>query len=148
MKGIAACSPSSSTFLSCKDLEQFAEEYTIETETIQVEASLLSNVTANKPDINSMADFRNYLYSSQPAYKSILKLVHIALTIAVTSAECERSFSSLKRIKTRLRTRMTEERLSDLAILAIEKETAETVDFDSVLDQFAASDKNRRILLS
>ena len=64
----------------------------------------------------------------------------------MTSAESERSFSALKRIKTRLRTRMAEDRLSDLATLAIEKEVAQ-VDNDKVNDEFASLDKNRRIVL-
>ncbi len=147
MKGIAACSPSSSTFLSYEDLKPFAERYDLVTQSLQVELSLVSTAIANKPDIKSLVAFRNYLYSSQSAYKSIFQMAQIALTIAVTSAECERSFSSLKRIKTRLRTRMVEERLSDLAILAIEKEIAETLNYEEIIDQFAASDKNRRILL-
>ena len=69
------------------------------------------------------------------------------MTIAVTSAESEQSFSALKRIKTRLRSTMGQERLSALAILSIEREIAEELDYDSVIDQFASSDKNRRIVL-
>ena len=65
----------------------------------------------------------------------------------VTSAECERSFSTLKRVKTRLKTRMLEERLADLAILSIEKEIMTSLDLDNIVDQFAASDNNRRIVL-
>ena len=67
----------------------------------------------------------------------------------MTSAECERSFSSLKRIKTRLRTTMGEERLSDLAVLSIERECASKfVDYEEVITEFASVDKNRRIVLS
>ncbi len=77
----------------------------------------------------------------------MFKLTQIALTIAVTSADCERFLSTLKRVKTRLRTRMVEERLADLALLAIEKETVSTLDFDEIIDTFAASDKARRIVL-
>ena len=62
----------------------------------------------------------------------------------MTSAESELSFSALKRIKTRLRNRMTEDRLSDLATLAIEKEVAQQLDYDKIINEF---DKNRRIVL-
>ena len=141
MNGIAACSPSSRMFLSYPNLKLFAEYYNISTDNLQVEVALLS-------DINTTVSFRNYLYSSQPAYESVFKLLQITLTIAVTSAECERSFSTLKRVKTRLRTRMLEERLADLAILSIEKEIMTSLDLDNIVDQFAASDNNRRIVLS
>ncbi len=147
MNGIAACSPSSTMFLSYDQLKVFADNYNISTDSLQVEVDLLSKIIPGKSDIDSTVSFRNYLYSSQPAYESVFKLVQIALTIAMTSAKCERSFSTLKRIKTRLRTRMVEERLADLAILAIEKDIVQSLNHDSILDQFAASDKNRRITL-
>jgi hypothetical protein len=49
------------------------------------------------------------------------KLILIIATIPMTSAEAERSFSTLKRIKTFLRSTMVEERLNPLAMLSIEK---------------------------
>ena len=45
-------------------------------------------------------------------------------TLPVTVATCERSFSKLKLIKNYLRSTMSEERLSDLAMLSIENERA------------------------
>lgn len=69
------------------------------------------------------------------------------MTIAVTSAESERSFLTLKRIKTRLRSTIGQDRLSALAILSIEGEIAAEFDYDAILDRFASSDKNRRIVL-
>ncbi|CAF0772997.1 unnamed protein product [Brachionus calyciflorus] len=53
---------------------------------------------------------------------SIDKLQEIYLTIPISSASPERSFSCLKRIKSYLRNSMNQERLSDLALLNIEKE--------------------------
>ena len=44
------------------------------------------------------------------------------LTIAFSIASCERSFSKLKLIKTYLRSSMSQERLTNLAIISIEKE--------------------------
>ena len=95
------------------------------------------------PDITSLADLGSYLLMRLPAHPTICELVRIALTIAVTSAESERSFSTMKRIK---RTRMTEDRLADLSILSIEKEIAQELKNDSIIDEFAATDKNRHIV--
>ena len=41
---------------------------------------------------------------------------------------------------------MGQDRLSDLAILSVERETLEKIDFDDVIDQFATV-KSRRINL-
>ena len=49
----------------------------------------------------------------------------ILLTIPITIASTERSFSKLKLIKSYLRSTMSKERLSGLVILSIEKETLE-----------------------
>uniref|UniRef100_A0A1X7VH27 HAT C-terminal dimerisation domain-containing protein n=1 Tax=Amphimedon queenslandica TaxID=400682 RepID=A0A1X7VH27_AMPQE len=95
----------------------------------------------------TLAALGPYLLSSQPAYATVWNLVQIALTITVTSAESERSFSSLKRIETKLRTRMTEDRLSDPALLSIEQEVAENLNMDSIIEEFASVDNSRRIVL-
>jgi hypothetical protein len=48
-------------------------------------------------------------------------LVNIICTMPMSTSECERCFSTLKRIKTFLRSTMTEDRLNALAVLSIEK---------------------------
>ena len=148
MNGVSSCMPTSSIFLSFSQLKDFAEVYGIGTETLEVECRLLKiHFSQFHPDVTSLADLGSYLLVCQPAHQTVSELVRIALTIAVTSTESERSFSTMKRIKTRLRTRMTEDRLSDLSILSIKKEIAQKLQDDSIIDELAASDKNRCIVL-
>lgn len=54
-------------------------------------------------------------------FSEIMKLVKILLTIPMTTSEAERCFSTLKRIKTFLRSTMSSERLNALAVLSMEK---------------------------
>lgn len=68
----------------------------------------------------------------------------IFLTVCVSVASCERSFSKLKLIKSYLRTTMGQSRLNGLALLSIESECADSIDFDEVIRQFAAV-KSRRV---
>lgn len=70
-------------------------------------------------------------------------LYRIYLTIPVTSANAERSFSRGTLIKSYLRTRMGQERFSGLSLISIEREVACRCDYDEVIDNFAAI-KNRR----
>lgn len=72
--------------------------------------------------------------------------LQILLTVAVSIASCERSFSKLKLILSYLRASMGQERLSDLALLSIERENFEKINFDDVIDQFATV-KSRKIYL-
>ena len=68
----------------------------------------------------------------------------MALTIPVTSATCERSFSIMKLIKTYLRNKTEDERLSDLATLFVYKDKARSLDRDKVIDTFSCR-ADRRI---
>ena len=64
--------------------------------------------------------------------------LRLFLTISVSVASCERSFSKLKQIKNYLRSTMGQSRLSDLALLSIESDMVKDIDFDGVIDRFAA----------
>ena len=74
-------------------------------------------------------------------YRVISKLLRIFATIPVTTATNERSFSSLKLVKTYLRSTMAEDRLTGLAHLYINKDIK--LDYEKVINEFGR--KNRRL---
>jgi len=78
------------------------------------------------------------------SYPNLLIAYRFLLTIPITVASAEKSFSRLKLIITYLRSTMTEERLNGLAIISIECETAQTINIETLMDEFAAK-KARRI---
>ena len=61
----------------------------------------------------------------------------ILLTIPITVAFREISFSKLKLIKLYLRSTMSQERLSGLVILSIENEMLEELEYQNLINQFA-----------
>uniref|UniRef100_A0A671TYV4 TTF-type domain-containing protein n=1 Tax=Sparus aurata TaxID=8175 RepID=A0A671TYV4_SPAAU len=77
----------------------------------------------------------------------LFRLCKIAVAIPVSSASCERSFSTLKRVKTCLRSTISDERLSNLGVLSIESKRAKALNMEDFVDRFAKQHKNRRILL-
>ncbi|KAL4142012.1 hypothetical protein QTP88_004544 [Uroleucon formosanum] len=85
-------------------------------------------------------------YNLKESYPNIEIVFRIFLTMPVTAATCERSFSNLKLIKSYLRSTMGQERLSNLAILSIENEVTREIDFQEVIDKFAAI-KSRKVKL-
>ena len=78
--------------------------------------------------------------------KETRKLLEIVITTPMTTSEAERCFSTLNRIKTFLRNSMTEDRLTSLSMLSIEKKfISEINNFnDKVITKFA-NRKERRI---
>ena len=67
----------------------------------------------------------------------------ILLTIPVTVASIERSFSKLKLIKSYLRLTMSQERLSGLAILSIEKEMLAEFECKNLISNFASKKQEK-----
>jgi hypothetical protein len=63
----------------------------------------------------------------------------ILLTIPVTVASAERSFSKLKLLKSYLRTTMTQQRLTDLATIALESEVLEKIKYEDIIEDFISS---------
>ena len=71
------------------------------------------------------------------AYPNVTQLYKLCLTLPVITATTERFFSKLKLVKTALHSTMGETRLSALLTLSIERELADIVDFNKVIDAFA-----------
>lgn len=81
-------------------------------------------------------DYCPYLY----------KLLQRATSLPVNSASCERNFSTIRRVKTWLRTTMLQERFSNMAFLNIENEMIKTnVTAQQVLNIFV--EKHRKLKL-
>ena len=76
----------------------------------------------------------SYLESLNEAFSELHRIVLIACTLPVSTAECERNFSSMKLIKNELRPVMKQERLDSLMMLGIHQERGEKLDLDSVVD--------------
>ena len=119
MKAIQACSPDSDNFLEPDSLTPLIEAYDLDGRSIRMEGILAKRSLKDK-EIRDISELICELYPLKSAFPTLLKLLQIALTIVVTTSECERTFSALKRIKTYLLSTMTNERLSDLAVLSIE----------------------------
>ena len=81
------------------------------------------------------------------AYKSIGLAYKLLLTLPVAQVACERSFSALKRIKTRLRSTMTQEHLEAFMLMSVEKEILTKLDTNSIIDDVAAKSSELRRLL-
>ena len=79
----------------------------------------------NTPGFPTMDIFQIYKYFCETklcdVFVEITKLCELMIGIPVTSAAIEKSSSALKRIKTYLRTTLLQQRLSNLALLSIEK---------------------------
>ena len=77
-------------------------------------------------------------------FESIATLLKLALTLPVSSTHNERAFSCLKRVKTFLRSTITENRLSNLACISINRELVSHISIRELQQPFL-NENTRRI---
>lgn len=93
----------------------------------------------------TLVDLYEDLHPFKQAFPTLVSLTEIAITIPVSSTTCERTFSKMKLIKTAVRNSMSDDRLSDLCLLAVECDI--NVNFEQLIDKFSDIHKNSRIML-
>lgn len=71
------------------------------------------------------------------SYSEVLGACIIFLTLPVTVATAERSFSKLKIIKNYLRNSMGQNRLSNIAVLNIEQQRTKELSLDKIITDFS-----------
>ena len=120
MKAIQECNPGSKDFLCPSALKPLISSYNICENVVTMEATLAKR-SLEKKKLDTTNDVLLSLLPLTETYPNLVRLIRIALTIAVSIAQCKQSFSTLRLIKSYLRPAMYEERLSDLAVLSIEK---------------------------
>ena len=82
------------------------------------------------------------------AYKNLYQVYKLALTLPVTQVFCERTFSKLKLLKTRLRSTLSTDHLSSLLFIMVENKLVESLSTEDIIDNVAQhSSEFRRLLL-
>ena len=76
----------------------------------------------------------------------ISKLVRLLFVMPATNAESERSFSAVQRIKSYLRSMMSEQRLNRLMLLHMHKDCTDGPDLVDVANDFIFSSEHRKNL--
>ena len=107
-------------------------------------------------EVPSPTSYGNDLQSLLPhvpqvIYPGIRKAVHIALALPTTTCSIERIFSTLRRVKTWLRTTMTHQRLSGLCMLSVHraKVNRNKAEFIAkIIDEFASKPRRMKLLFA
>ena len=147
MKAVQNCSPSAAQFLEMDELLPLYSRV-IDKDLLTMECALAKRTLADKQlELKAINDVLAAVVPLKTAFPNLVKLLQFSLTVVVSTAECERSFSALKRIKSYLRSTMSTQHLSNLIVLCVERKLSESISLDEIIDLFAAKDKNRQIKL-
>ena len=90
--------------------------------------------------INDVIQCFNDLIPMSDAFPQTSKMITNAITMPISQVTCERSFSKIKMIKNYLRNSMSHECLSDLTLMAVERDF--DINYEQVIDKFSSNHKN------
>ena len=128
-------------------LETTVEAYlTLDMAKLKTELSLVYENEEFKACSGALALFQVFMENNlQDTFSETVSLLKILITTPMTTAESERCFSTLKRIKTFLRNTMAQDRLNALAMLSMEKNLIQNIpDFNTKVIEKFATQKDRR----
>ncbi|KDO49109.1 hypothetical protein CISIN_1g046102mg, partial [Citrus sinensis] len=89
-------------------------------------------------NLSSLSDLCQWLARTRSSsiYLLVYRIIVLVLTLLVSTATTERSFSTMRIVKTRLRNKMDDDFLTDTLITYIERDIAEKINMESVIDDF------------
>ena len=77
-------------------------------------------------------------------FPNFFRVLQLVITLPVSSATCERSFSAMRRVRNYLRSTMTEDSFKSLSLLHTEGELSSRIDAHDVVAHYAETG-NRRL---
>ena len=95
--------------------------------------------------------FRRYTNGTTSVLlREVAKLMKLFMVLPSWSCSAERSFSTLRRLNTYLRSTMTAERLNSVTVLHIHKELRPTADLniDDLMTEFVSANDTRRAMFA
>ena len=130
--GICALTPDSESFLHVDKVWRLCEFYGVAKSRFAVKTEIdLLNITFENGGDDLPKDLMGMLNFVEPHRRVLCtmhKALHIAVTIPVSSAQAERTFSSMNRIKTFLSSNMGNSRLSDIGVLNVNAQMLDRLD--------------------
>ncbi|XP_073061901.1 uncharacterized protein [Primulina eburnea] len=99
--------------------------------------------------LSTLSELCQWLVKTKKAdiYDLVFRVIVLVLTLPVSTATTERSFSAMNIVKTRLRSKMEDDFLSDALMIFIEREIAKNICIDTIIEDFE-NFKERRIPFS
>ena len=111
------------------------------------EIERFKHVLLRDETIKTAYEFLEYILKNEvrEIYPNLSIALRVLLTTPVSVASAERSFSRLKLIKNFLRSTMSNERLSALATISIEREAARSLNVEEVITDLSTCKTRNKI---
>jgi hypothetical protein len=142
--GLDRCSYLESCLLKPSDLSQLSCYPEIDIDRLSIQLNMFQ-MTYKVSTVKESADiFRSMPSEVRGLFTQVEVLIRLLLVVPASSAEAERSFSTLRRLKTWLRSTVGQRRLNHLAVLNIHSARLDAIDMTAVARDFVAKNDGRR----
>ena len=96
-------------------------------------------------NLRTLCEILNDVPSSKSMLREVFHLLRILLTIPVTTATAERTFSCLRRLKTFLRSTLSQPRLNHVILLHIHKDKTDNMDVVQIAKECISVNDRRKL---
>jgi len=114
---------------------------------LKIQMQLLSTspsiVDTSILNMQQVSDKVSDMGAAREIFTEVSKLIRLCLTIPVSSATAERSFSALRRLKTFTRSTMNTSRLTHLALLHVHQHRTDKLDLNDICKTFMSRNERR-----
>ena len=120
---------------------------TREFESLALQLKMLVGLTKDQ-SFHTVQDLGRFMATLQPQtrglFSEVEKLIHLCLCLPVSTACSERSFSALRRLKTWLRSTVSQSRLTHMALLHVHKDILDDLNLQDVIGEFISRTPERK----
>lgn len=131
--------------LICKQFSGLIENVESDSAKLLGEVQILQKTMDKNTSWQTENAIETLINIDQNFYPTITKYLKILVTLPISVATAERSFSSLRRIKSWMRSSMKQDRLEGLALLHIHRNI--DIEIDRVIDRFAKESRRLQFIL-
>ncbi|GAB0097888.1 uncharacterized protein DMENIID0001_135670 [Sergentomyia squamirostris] len=117
-----------------KETEEITSNWGFRLDDLKLELRMLKRSISFQTSAEAIQKFKGLHSETQALFPEVRSLLECLLVIPASSAEAERSFSTLKRVKTYLRATMTTTRLNSLCVLHTYQELLDKLDLQEEIN--------------
>ena len=111
--------------------------------------TLKLNLPARVSGIRSIIKYvRNLTQVQRDLVSNICTVIKLISVMPATNAVSERSFSTLRRVRTYLRATMTQEMLNHLMVLQVHKDLTDKLNLNDIGNEFVGQSEHRLVVLN
>lgn len=124
--------------MEASDFEYLSKQFSVNPSELEAEIRILKTKKSEHFPPSNAPGWLKWLseYNRETTFSNFKTVIEKFSTIPVTSCSCERSFSKLSIVKSKLRSTMLQDRLEHLLIPFVEQELTANTDLDDVIEQF------------